>query len=130
MAGQDNLEPIRDTERARELGAKGGRAKKGSKHLSTHIQNMLNDDKFEAILLDSKKGTIEYKGAPIKAIIQVAIHKAIHDKDKGERWAEWLAKHGYGTKLNLEVEDPIKLIIEKYGKGEISDVPKAEKIEE
>lgn len=74
---------------------------KGTKHIATWIQEMLNDEDFETILLDSKKGALEYKGAPLKAIIKVAIHKAIHDKEKGNVWAEWLAKHGYGTKLDV-----------------------------
>lgn len=73
-------------------------AKKGTLHLSTHIQNLLNDEEFEANILDSKKGLIEYKGAPVKAIIQVAIKHALNGD---QRWAEWLAKHGYGDKLDI-----------------------------
>lgn len=88
---------------------------KGIKHISTHIQEMLNDEEFEAILLDSKKGVIDYKGAPIKAIIAVAISKALHDKDKGQQWAEWLAKHGYGTKITVSTEDPIEELLRAYG---------------
>lgn len=78
---------------------------KGAKHLSTWIQELLNDEEFEARLLDAKVGYKDYKGAPIKAIIGVAITKAVNGDT---RWAEWLAKHGYGTNLNIEGELTIK----------------------
>ena len=96
---------------------------KGTLNLSTHIQNMLNDEGFEAVLLDSKKGAIEYKGAPVKAIIAVAIQKALHDKEKGAVWAEWLAKHGYGTKVDVTSGgEPIKIALVEF----IGDSPKRE----
>lgn len=114
MANEDNLKPF-TSENAVEMGAKGGRNKRGSKHISTWIQDMLNDPDFEANILDSKKGMLEFKGAPLKAIIQVAINKAINDPKTGNQWAEWLAKHGYGEKLKLEVSDARKEILEKYG---------------
>lgn len=72
---------------------------KGTKHIATWIQEMLNDEEFETTLLDSKTGLVEYKGAPLKAIIKVAIHKSIHDPKTGNAWAEWLGKHGWGNKL-------------------------------
>lgn len=72
---------------------------KGTIHLSTHIQNLLNDESFEANILDSKVGVIEYKGTPIKAIIMVALRKAAAGDTK---WAEWLAKYGYGQKLEID----------------------------
>lgn len=88
---------------------------KGTIHLATHIQNMLNDEEFETLLIDAKQGAIDYKGAPVKAIIKVAIHKAIHDKDKGQQWAEWLAKHGYGSTVNLKLDDPLDKLLTKFG---------------
>lgn len=92
---------------------------KGTKHISTWIQEMLNDEEFETVLLDAKKGAIPFKGAPLEAIIKVATHRAIHDKEKGNVWAEWLAKHGYGTNVNLNVAvDTRKEILNKYGLGE------------
>lgn len=75
---------------------------KGAKHISTWIQELLNDEEFEARILDSKIGIKEYKGAPLKAIIEVAIVKSINGDNK---WAEWLAKHGYGDRLQLS-NDP------------------------
>lgn len=71
----------------------------GTKHLSTHIQKLMSDDKFEANLLDAKKGYIEYKGAPATAIISVAITKAVNGDDKAR---EWLAKYGWGSKTEIE----------------------------
>jgi hypothetical protein len=72
---------------------------KGTKHLSTWIQNLLNDEEFEANILDSKVGVIEYKGAPIKAIVMVALRKAAAGDEKAR---EWLAKYGYGQKFEVD----------------------------
>lgn len=102
---------------------------KGTKHISTWIQEMLNDEEFETMILDSKKGMIEFKGAPLKAIIMVAMRKAITDPKTGTQWAEWLAKHGYGTKVNIGMEDPIRLIVDKYGGGGEVDLSTAQATE-
>lgn len=91
---------------------------KGTIHISTHIKNLLEDEEFEAIILDSKKGVIEYKGVPVKAIIAVAIQKALAGDQK---WADWLAKYGYGQKIDVRVSDWRTDILERYGltdKGE------------
>lgn len=93
---------------------------KGAKQLSTWIQNLLNDDEFEFIILGGKdKGKqISYKGAPIKAIVGVAIHKAM----KGDvKWADWLAKHGYGSKIIVGAEDPVEAALRKLGLMEGED---------
>lgn len=87
---------------------------KGTKHISTWIQEMLNDEDFETNILDAKKGMIEYKGAPLKAIIGVAMQRAIQDPKGGQQWAEWLAKHGYGNRTVLEVSDPLDKILGKF----------------
>lgn len=71
---------------------------KGTKHISTWIQELMNDEEFEARILDSKVGLKEYKGAPIKAIIDVAIVKSIN----GEKaWADWLANNGWKQQLDI-----------------------------
>ncbi|TAL08177.1 MAG: hypothetical protein EPO02_13395 [Nitrospirae bacterium] len=88
-----------------------GRAK-GSYNLSTWIQNLMNDESFEAILKYSKDVQVEYKGAPIKAIIAVAMMRAVGGD---ERWADWLAKHGYGSKLIVGTEDPAEAVLRKMG---------------
>lgn len=79
---------------------------KGTKHISTWIQELLNDEDFEANLIDSKRGMIEFKGAPLKAIILAARHQAINGDDKAR---DWLARYGWGTKLQLsnDPENPI-----------------------
>ena len=74
--------------------AKGGKNKKGSKHISTHIQEMLNDPNFE---LKLKDGSI-IKGAPMKAIIKTAVAKAV----SGDMRAfDILAKRGWGDKMDI-----------------------------
>lgn len=75
---------------------------KGTKHLSTWIQELMNDEEFEANLIDAKKGLIEYKGAPLKAIITVAITKAVNGDEKAR---EWLAKYGWKTQLDITTND-------------------------
>lgn len=76
----------------------GGVNKKGKKHISTWIQDMMNDEEFETLLQHPTKGYIEYKGAPLKAIIQTAQRLAIGGDQK---WAEWLAKHGWKQELDI-----------------------------
>ena len=113
MANDENLIPIKDTQRAKEIGALGGKAKKGSKHISTHIQEMLNDPDFE---LKMKDGTI-LTGRPMAAIIKTAIAKAV----SGDMRAfDMLGKYGYGSKLDITTDgeslntghDDLKLIAE------------------
>lgn len=97
MAGIDNLKPV-DSKRAAEIGALGGSAKKGSKHLSTWIQQLLNDEEFEAQVLQGMK-IVEFKGAPIKAIVKAQMIKAINGDVKA---FDVLGKYGYGTKQEIE----------------------------
>lgn len=95
MAGVDNLKPFsQDDDRASQAGKKS--SNKGQPHISTHIKNLLNDPDFS---IDNWKNSGEkYKDVPIKAIITVAIEQSI----KGDKnWAEWLAKHGYGTNIDI-----------------------------
>lgn len=79
---------------------------KGTKNLATHIQEMLSDEDFTTYLTDPKDGWREFKGAPVKAIVQTALVRAIQGDDKAR---EWLAKYGYGQKMTLanDVENPI-----------------------
>ena len=114
MANEQNLKPFTGADDPRRANG----PPKGTKHLSTWIQDMLNDEEFETMILDAKKGMIEFKGAPLKAIIMVAMRKAINDPKTGTAWAEWLAKHGYGTKQIVEINDPRKEILQKYMEGE------------
>jgi len=113
MNKEDNLQKF-TSENAAEMGRKGGQAKKGTKHISTWIQEMLNDEEFtlDNFLFNGK----QFKGAPIKAIVTVGIMQALQGDEK---WANWLAKHGYGNQLNLNVnKDPIDEILTKFGISE------------
>lgn len=93
MANEQNLKPWKPGQSGNPAGMK-----KGTKHISTWIQEMLNDEDFETMLLDSRKGMVEFKGAPLKAIIKTAVFRASQGDDKAR---EWLAKYGYGTKLDV-----------------------------
>lgn len=79
---------------------------KGALHLSTHIQNMLNDPEFMPDDVDDKvKG-----GTPMKAIVYTAVKNA----SKGDtKWAEWLGKYGYGVKsvLSNDPDAPVTEVI-------------------
>lgn len=72
---------------------------KGTPHLSTQIQNLLNDPEFELYLEDRIDGWKKFEGPPIKAIMTVATRKAAAGDDKSR---EWLAKYGYGQKFEVE----------------------------
>lgn len=86
---------------------------KGSLNLATRIQKMLNDDEFTAQMIDGEGKAIKFKGNPAEAIIRTAILKSMGGDKK---WAEWLAKHGFGTKQIHEFESsPVEQILEKYG---------------
>jgi hypothetical protein len=91
-------------------------AKPGSKHLSTWVQEMLNDESFEMLLGQGPYAVTEvYKGAPIRAIVKTAIVRAANGDI---RWADWIAKYGFGTKIAVSGQDPpvpILLGITKYG---------------
>lgn len=89
---------------------------KGSKHITTHIQELMEDDDFEANILDAKTGIKEYKGAPIKAIIQVAITKAVNGDEKAR---EWLAKYGWSQKVEQDNSGTITVITRKATDADI-----------
>lgn len=115
MAGVDNLKPIKDSKRAKELGAKGGRAKKGSKHISTHIQEMMSDESFEQKLKD---GTI-LKGAPLDAILKVAIAKA---RSGDPKFFDMLMKYGWAQKYDITSDDkPIVVEVLKFAEPDKRD---------
>lgn len=70
---------------------------KGTQHLSTVIQNLMNDDDFE---LKLKNGTV-LKGKPSRKIVETMYALAVSGNTRA---AEWLAKHGYGTKIVHDFE--------------------------
>lgn len=80
--------------------------KKGNRHISTHIQEMLNDPDFE---LKLKNGEV-LKGRPMEAIIKTAVAKAV----SGDMRAfDMLAKYGYGSNLNIAIsKSPAREVLE------------------
>ena len=86
--------------------ARGGSAKKGPKHISTHIQQMLEDENFEQKLKD---GTV-LKGRPLEAILKVAIAKA---RTGDHKFMDLLFKYGYTQKVDITSGgEPIKALVE------------------
>lgn len=87
---------------------------KGTKHINTWVQEMLEDEDFEAWINDPKEGVIKFKGAPIKAIIKAQVIKAVNGDTKAY---DSLHKSGYSQKIEQENSGEQKLIIEtrKYG---------------
>jgi hypothetical protein len=98
VANPQNLKPFTGADDPRRSNGKP----KGTKHLSTWIQEMMNDEDFETYLQDAKDGWKPFKGAPVKAIVRVAMIKSLAG-DK--QWADWLANHGYGQKM-VHSNDP------------------------
>lgn len=114
MANENNLKPFKEGDDPRR-----GAKPKGAIHLSTRIQNMLNDPSFTAELVGKDGKIMEFKGNPMEAIIRTAILKSMSG-DKG--WAEWLAKAGYGSKQVHEFEaNPIDKILERYGLTNVTE---------
>lgn len=87
----------------------------GTVHLSTLIKEMMSDESFTALLPDPKQGYLEFKGAPAKAIVKVVIIRAAQGEKESR---EWLAKYGYGSKLEVENsgEQTITVITRNAGK--------------
>ena len=102
---------------------------KGAMSLSKRIQQMMDDEDFTTYLPDTRDGWKEFKGAPAIAIINTALIKAVQGDEKSR---EWLAKYGYGNKIELTGEDgaalmPIALdaaILNRlYGVGSTPSIP-------
>lgn len=111
MANDKNLTHF-TKENAAEIGARGGAAKKGSKHISTWIQELMEDEEFEATIQRGLK-IVEYKGAPIKAIIQAQMQKAINGDTKA---FDSLGRYGWSQKIEQENSGSQELII-KHVRG-------------
>lgn len=89
MANEKNLKPWKPGQ----SGNPNGKPK-GTKHLSTRIQNILQDENFSQKLSD---GTV-LKGAPVEVILRVLVVRAA----EGDlRAFDLLGKYGYGNKLDV-----------------------------
>ena len=67
---------------------------KGTKHLSSWIREMLEDESFTQKLKNGKT----MKGAPVQAVVKTLIEKAIQGDMKA---FDLLAKYGYGAKVDV-----------------------------
>lgn len=94
MAGIDNLVPFKPGYDERR-----GSKPKGSKHINTYIQELMVDPNFEARILDPKLGIKEYKGAPIHAVLQVVLTKAVNGDQK---MIDMLFKYGWAQKQEID----------------------------
>lgn len=90
---QEHLKPWQPGESGNPAGKKPG-----TKHLSTWIQEMMNDETFEIWLTDVRQGFVKYEGVPIKAIVGTAMKKAAAG-DK--QWADWIANNGWKQQVDI-----------------------------
>lgn len=120
MKREDNLIPI-TSETAAELGAKGGRAKKGSRHLSNLIRELAENIDWDLTTLKDKESLKKQYGKQgWKAVVYVAFTKSMAGDVKA---MDWLAKNGFGTKIDLTTDDePINEIRVRFvGEDEEDD---------
>lgn len=120
MANEKNLIPI-TSETAAELGAKGGRAKKGSRHLSNLIRDLAENIDWDLTTLKNKDELKKLYGKQgWKAVVYVAFTKSMAGDVKA---MDWLAKNGFGTKIDLTTDDePINEIRVRFvGEDEEDD---------
>lgn len=116
MAGKENLKPFTGANDPRRMNGKP----KGTIHVSTWIDRMLNDDDFKGLVREGLE-IKEYKGAPMKAIIGAQIRLAMAGDTKA---FDALLKHGYGTKHIVESGNPTALILAKFEIHEEGDAPR------
>lgn len=97
MAKED-LTPF-TKENAAEMGAKGGKAKAGSKHLKTLIQEIGNNIEWDKTTLKNKAELNKLYGKNgWTALTYVAFTKAMAGDTKA---MDWLSKNGYGSQLDI-----------------------------
>lgn len=93
MANENNLTPWQPGQSGNPAGKP-----KGTKHLSTWIQEMMEDDNFTRKLANGRSK----KEAPVKAIVTTLMNKAL---DGDMKAFDLLAKYGYGTRLDVTSKD-------------------------
>lgn len=71
--------------------------KPGFKHISTYVQELLNDPDFEGWAFNGRAYE-QFKGIPAKAIVKAQAIKALSGDTKA---FDSLVKAGYGTKVEL-----------------------------
>jgi hypothetical protein len=95
MANDQNLKPWKSGQSGNPAGKP-----KGTKHLSTWIQELMEDENFVRKLANGKTK----KEAPVKAIVATLIQKAV---DGDMKAFDLLAKYGYGTKVDITSKDQL-----------------------
>jgi len=84
---------------AAEMGARGGAAKAGSKHLSTLIREVLSDIDWDKTNLKNKEELrAKYGKNGWLAIVYVAHTKAMAGDPQAMKW---LAENGYGKNVDI-----------------------------
>ncbi len=87
-------------ENAAEMGARGGLAKRGSKHISTHVKEMLEDSTFVQKLKTKDGKIITKKEEPLPAIIRALIAKA---RSGDIQAAKLLFETGWGKNMSVDL---------------------------
>lgn len=86
-------------ENAKEMGARGGRNKAGSKHLSTLIREIGESIDWDKTNLKNKEELkAKYGNNGWKAIVYVAWTKAMAGDPQAMKW---LAENGYGKQVDI-----------------------------
>ena len=100
MANMQNLKPWQPGQSGNPAGKP-----KGTKHLSTHIRELMEDEDF----VQKLRGGRVIQGPPVEAIVRTLMTKALY----GDlRAFDLLAKYGYGTKVDITSGDqPIPIPI-------------------
>ena len=85
--------------------------KPGTKHINTWMQEIVTDPEFEARIIDPKLGYIEYKGAPLIAIIKSLAHISLTHPDHDVRLKamDKIFKYGWPTKNEVSGPDGERL---------------------
>ena len=98
MAAPKQLTPF-TPDNAAENGAKGGKAKAGSKHLSTLIREIGESIDWDKTNLKNKEELkAKYGNNGWKAIVYVAWTKAMAGDPQAMKW---LAENGYGKQVDI-----------------------------
>lgn len=77
---------------------------KGTKHINTWIQELLEDEGFTMMIQEGLE-VKEYKGAPIKAILKAQLNMALNSKDQSIRIkaTDLLMKYGWAKKTETDL---------------------------
>jgi len=107
-------------ENAKEMGAKGGRNKAGSRHLSTIIREVLENIDWSKTTLKNKDELKRlYGNKGWDAIVYVATTKAMAGDPQAMKW---LAENGFGKHIDITSGDePLKVALVEFVDGNDKD---------